>query len=241
MYITEQASPELECAPHKPGSLSDTSIKPTKETYDQLGHAYERLNRDLFGGELPGCLITLQRKRRTYGHFSGGRFARDDGQTTDEIALNPAHFRDRPLPEVLATLAHEMCHLWQHHFGKPGRGRYHNRQWAEKMKEVGLQPTDTGEEGGKETGDRVHHLIVPDEPFDRAVRKLLAKGFAITWTEKPQTAPGPSGENAGEGEEESKSGKRVKYVCPQCDLKAWAKHEAKLVCGEDMAPMSPAE
>lgn len=244
MYTTEHDDPGLECASQPAGSSPNTSIKPTKETYDQLGQACERLNRDLFGGELPGCLITLQRKRRTYGYFSGGRFAREDGQLTDEIALNPAHFRDRPLPEVLATLAHEMCHLWQHHFGKPGRGRYHNRQWAEKMKEVGLQPTDTGEEGGKETGDRVHHLIVPDGPFDRAVRKLLGKGFAITWTERPQMEPAPSGENAGEEEGETpepKSGKRVKYVCPECDLKAWAKHEARLVCGEDMVPMSPAE
>jgi len=30
-----------------------------------------------------------------------------------------------------------MVHDWQKEFGKPGRGRYHNREWAEKMKEIG--------------------------------------------------------------------------------------------------------
>ena len=41
----------------------------------------------------------------------------------------------------------------------------------------------------------------------------------------------------GEDKAESKSGKRVRYVCPHGDMKAWAKHGAKLVCGEHMEPM----
>lgn len=214
--------------------------KPTKETYDAFQQAYEVLNKSLFGGDLPNCLITLQRRKRTQGFFSADRFGREDGRASDEIALNPAHFRNRPVREVLATLAHEMVHLWQHHSGKAGRGRYHNRQWAAKMKEIGLQPTDTGEEGGKETGDKVHHLIVPDGRFERVANRLLARGFSITWTEKPhadEAARSKGGENA-----RSKSGKRVKYVCPHedCDQKAWAKHEANIVCGNHMMPMEPA-
>ena len=218
--------------------------KPTKETYDALQQSYDVLNRSLFKSELPNCLITLQRRKRTYGYFSAERFGREDGHAADEIALNPAHFRDRPVKEILATLAHEMVHLWQHHFGKTGRGRYHNKQWAGKMKEIGLQPTDTGEEGGKETGDKVHHLIMPDGRFDRLTSKLLARGFAITWMEKPRAAPASRSESEGENAgPESKSGKRVKYICTheQCDQKAWAKHEAKLVCGHHMLPMTPAQ
>ena len=145
------------------------SIKPTRETYDPLQQAYENLNRSLFEGELPNCLITLQRSKKSYGYFCGDRFGRADGTLTDEIALNPTHFRDRPQEEVLATLAHEMVHLWQHHFGKPGRGRYHNKEWAEKMRSIGLQPTSTGKDDGAETGDVMGHIIVADGPFDRAV------------------------------------------------------------------------
>ena len=107
------------------------------------------------------------------------------------------------------------------------------------MKEIGLQPTDTGEEGGKETGDKVAHLIVPDGKFDKAVTRLLARDFAITWREKSEA---PQGGVSGDGEaEEKKSGKRVKYVCahPECKLKAWAKHDIKLICGEHMAAMEP--
>ena len=225
----------------EPGIL-DGTIKPTKETYDQIQQAYEVLNRALFKGELPNCLVTLQRRNRTYGYFSGDRFGRSDGLVTDEIALNPRHFHNRPVKEVLATLAHEMAHLWQHHHGKPGRGRYHNREWAERMKAIGLQPTATGEEGGQETGDGVHHYVIPDGPFDAAVNKLLARGFAIAWIEKPRAAK-VAVEEAGEDEKEPaepKSGKRVKYTCPRCNLNAWARHEVRLICGADMTPMDPA-
>ncbi|MCF8884135.1 SprT-like domain-containing protein, partial [Erythrobacter sp. SN021] len=80
-------------------------------------------------------------------------------EITDEIALNPAHFANRKPREVLSTIAHEMVHLWQHHYGSPPRKGYHDKQWAAKMHEIGLIPTDTGEIGGKETGQKVTHLI----------------------------------------------------------------------------------
>ena len=217
--------------------MSDTntqSIKPTRETYDPLQQAYENLNRSLFEGELPNCLITLQRSKKSYGYFCGDRFGRADGTLTDEIALNPTYFRDRPQEDVLATLAHEMVHLWQHHFGKPGRGRYHNKEWADKMRSIGLQPTSTGKDGGAETGDVMDHIIVADGSFDRTVRKMLARGLIVSWTEQPEkhTAPDDDAEDS-----KSKSGKRIRYVCPHGDTKAWAKHGAKLVCGEHMEPM----
>jgi len=217
--------------------------KPTKETYDALQQAYDVLNRSLFKSELPNCLITLQRRKRTYGYFSAERFSREDSYVSDEIALNPAYFRDRSVKETLATLAHEMVHLWQHHFGKAGRGRYHNKQWAETMKAIGLQPTDSGKEDGKETGDKVRHIVMPDERFDRTVNKLLARGFSITWMEKPRVETAGRSQSGGENSgSKSKSGKRIKYICTneQCDQKAWAKHEAKLICGHHMLAMEPA-
>ncbi len=85
---------------------SDTSpIKPTKETYDGFQQTYEVLNIGLFNSELPNCLITLQRRKRTYGFFTGGQFGRKNGMAADEIALNPAHFRERAIENVFATLA----------------------------------------------------------------------------------------------------------------------------------------
>ena len=235
MHIPERARVGQSEAETPMSDSTNQTSKPTRETYDPLQLAYETLNRALFENALPNALITLQRRRHTYGYFVGDRFARADGVVTDEIALNPSHFRDRPVPEVLATLAHEMVHLWQHHFGKPGRGRYHNTEWAEKMKAIGLQPSSTGKDGGEETGDVMDHIIVTDGAFDRTVKKMVAKGFSLSWTEQPDK----SADALREANGESRSGQRVRYVCPHGDTKAWAKHDAKLVCGEHMEPMLP--
>src|ERR1700686_2839600 len=159
MYTPERAGAGQSKEENESSAPANPAIKPTRETYDPLQQAYENLNRSLFEGALPNCLISLQRHKQSYGYFCGDRFGRADGTLTDEIALNPSHFRDRSQEAILSTLAHEMVHLWQHHFGKAGRGRYHNMEWAEKMKSIGLQPTSTGKEGGAETGDVMDHII----------------------------------------------------------------------------------
>ncbi len=159
-------------------------LKPTKQTYDELQTAYMHFNDSLFTGALPSCLITLQRSKRTFGFFSPDRFVSREAEKCDEIAMNPAYFATRSVNEILATLVHEMVHLWQHHNGKPGRGRYHNKQWADKMQHVGLTPTDTGRDGGKMTGDAMQHVIVENGPFDTACNALLTRDFMISWLDR---------------------------------------------------------
>ena len=124
----------------------------------------------------------------------------------------------RPVAEVLSTLAHEMAHLWQHHHGKPGRGRYHNREWAERMKAIGLQPSSTGKEGGQETGDSVSHYIVPGGPFDVAAHELLTTRLRDHLDREAAGSRRAAGRRSAKDPIRSrtkpKSGKRVKYTCP---------------------------
>jgi hypothetical protein len=164
-------------------------------------------------------LVTLQRQSNAFGYFANGRFEnREDRSTTDEIALNPKHIVERPPAETLSTLVHEMVHLKQHHFGNPGRGRYHNKQWADWMSDIGLEPTNTGNPGGKRTGDPVTHYIVEGGAFDRAAQAFLAKNEGLVWGDRlvdPKTG-----------------GKRSKYICPEDKLAAWARPGIRLICGE---------
>jgi predicted SprT family Zn-dependent metalloprotease len=91
---------------------TSAALSPTEATYNAFQAAYDHFNRKLFQNLLPPCLITLSRRdRRTYGHFAPARFREIEGQRrTDEIAMNPQHFLERPMAEVLSTLAHEMAH-----------------------------------------------------------------------------------------------------------------------------------
>jgi predicted SprT family Zn-dependent metalloprotease len=210
--------------------------KPTR-TYTSLDAAYDHFNRELFGGKLPPCLITMQRHKGAYGYFSGDRFASIDNpeEVTDEIALNPAHFASRTPTQTLSTLVHEMVHLWQHRDkkAKPSRNGYHNKQWATKMREIGLIPTDTGQPGGRDTGQKVTHIIEDGGRFDKACTAYLATAPAILYHDR-----------AGDGEaatRKKKAASKTKYTCPVCEMNAWAKPDARLICGDCSEEMEAEE
>jgi SprT-like family len=158
----------------------------TLKEYQGFQKAYDFFNRILFAGSLPQVLVTLQRHANTRGYFSPERFkGRVENAAVHELALNPDTFTGRTDELILSTLTHEMCHVWQETYGEPSRQGYHNREWAMKMREVGLQPTTTGEPGGKETGQAVTHYILPDGRYAQAFAKLADTGFQLRWQSLP--------------------------------------------------------
>lgn len=193
----------------------------TPAQYLAFQEAYYFFNAELFAGSLPYVLVTLQRHAKTRGYFSPERFTgRIAKAAVHELALNPDTFNGRSDEEILSTLAHEMAHVWQQTHGTPPRRSYHDREWAAKMKEIGLQPSTTGEPGGKETGDKVTHYMIPGGPYAKAYAKLKAKGFQLHW----QSAP--AGKDA-----KAKKASKTKFTCPDCGQNAWAKPDALLICG----------
>jgi predicted SprT family Zn-dependent metalloprotease len=196
---------------------------PTRTTYNAFCSAYDFFNVKLFAGRLPRCLVTLQRSRIFYGYFAGKRFGSIDGvEVTDEIAMNPTHFRDRTVEDSLSTLVHEMVHLQQAHFGKPSRAGYHNKEWARMMRDIGLEPSDTGAPGGKDVGQKMSHYILAGGPFARACAELVSSGFALRYVELWRD----------EAVAKKKRDSKTKYTCPSCELNAWAKPDVRLTCYE---------
>ena len=139
--------------------------KPTMQMYAFVQDAYDFFNDRLFAGKLPPCLLTLQREKNTMGYFSSNRWQGGGKQVVHEIALNPAFFITHKPLELMQTLVHEMVHLWQHEFGKPSHRAYHNTEWANKMESIGLMPSDTGEPGGKRTGQRMSDYPIEGGAF----------------------------------------------------------------------------
>src|SRR6185312_13465100 len=123
---------------HGGGQVKD---KITSQQYLDFQNAFDFFNAELFGGALPQVLVTLQRHARARGYFSPERFhGRGNKTTIHEIALNPDCFCDSSDEYILSTLVHEQAHLWQQAHGNPPRRCYHDKEWAAKMKEIGLQP-----------------------------------------------------------------------------------------------------
>lgn len=229
-------------------SITVYSMRPTDDTYSELQAAFDHFNTQLFGNNLAPCLLTLQREKKTYGYFSAQRFVRRvDGAKTDEIALNPAYFGIVPITTVMQTIVHEMVHLWQHYFGRPGRRRYHNREWGAKMEAIGLMPSDTGKPGGKKTGECMADYPIEGGRFQAACEKLLTQDFRISWADRfPARHVAAqileavtAGEIAGAkgigirlAEESPNKPTREKYTCPTCGTNVWGKPALKLICGE---------
>jgi hypothetical protein len=193
----------------------------TQAEYRSFQQAYDFFNRELFGGSLPAVLVTLQRHAKAYGYFAPERFiGRMEKEEAHELAMNPDHF-GRTDELILSTLVHEMVHVWQQAHGTPPRRSYHDRQFAAKMKEVGLQPSTTGQPGGKETGQTMSHYIIKGGPFAKAFAKLAATGFKLRWQSRP----------FGDPERKKKRASKTKFTCPDCAQNAWAKPDALLICG----------
>jgi SprT-like family len=206
-------------------------IDPTKSTYFSLVQSYDFLNNRLFAGRLPHCLVTLQRKANCNGYFAGDRFAtRDGAHFTDEIALNPSTFKERSVESILSTLAHEMVHLEQHHFGKPGKGGYHNKEWGDWMKRIGLKPVSI-DQPGKETGAKVTHEIIDGGMFYHACADLVTRGITIGYVEAWSEG----------GAAVARRKLKVKYTCQECGTNCWAKPDAHFICGECDQPLEAEE
>lgn len=200
------------------------SINPTIATYQTLQKAYDFFNRELFSGELPACLITMQRHRNAKGYFCAEMFesrGEEDKHRIHEIAMNPTYFYERSDEDILSTLVHEMVHLWQQEKGKPSRGRYHNSEWADKMEDIGLIPSDTEEEGGARTGPRMSHYIDKDGRFKMYIDIFIEQNEKLNYQDRPVPKAKKAKKN------------KVKYTCPKCLLNAWGKPGIELLCGAD--------
>ncbi|MEN8129334.1 MAG: sprT domain-containing protein [Pseudomonadota bacterium] len=206
---------------------TEVNLDPTDELNRQLKTPFVFFKRELFGDELPDCVLTLtHQSRRTLGYFRPNGFKHKDGTVTDEIAMNARIFLFDDLSYVLSIEVHEMAHMWKHHFGKKRtKGGYHCKEWGVKMDELGLPPSNTGKSGGKRTGYQMMHYIEKDGPFDLACQKLLSQGFAMSWGFAQQQVI-----NRKRSPQDQKRKFKTKYTCAVCGLNAWAKPDAKLAC-----------
>jgi predicted SprT family Zn-dependent metalloprotease len=199
-------------------SVPYETINESHEIYEALHSAYEHFNRTLFEAMLPPCIIVLHRKRGAFGYYCPDRFESRDGEKRlDEIALNPEGLKREEIKSI-STLVHEMAHLWQFTYGTPSRKGYHNKQWGDFMESIGLMPSDTAEPGGRRTGQKVSHYIIPNGAYETNFYKWDMHG-RINWAAIPTEAL-PQQRNM-----------KTKYACT-CGFNVWGRPKLHLACLE---------
>ncbi|MDB4306079.1 SprT-like domain-containing protein [bacterium] len=216
------------------------------EFHRDLQYAYDGFNTVLFEGKLPGAFWTTIQKRSVLAHYKPKAWVQGNrgNGIVDEIMINPDYLPIIGLEDFLSSIVHEQAHQYQHHHGTAPRPGYHDEEFAGIMERIGLQPSNTGKEGGKRVGQSMDHYIIGGGLFDIAVKKMIGEGFALSWVGAVHELHGigvdyvpglKSGKTADVGEKpKKKKPTRGKFVCPVegCKETAQAKFTANIMCGE---------
>lgn len=200
----------------------------TKNQYKKLNDFFHYYNNVLFESTLPECIISFDRNRKYLGTFRPDKWKKkgQENQPIHEINLNPkALALDSKF--LHSIFVHELCHLQDQVFGKGAKWGYHTKKWGILMKAVGLYPSSTGEIGGKETGRRVSHYIIPNGKFENAFEAISSKD--ITRIELPYDPYDIQPITRLPSYKTTRSGIKTKYVC-KCGSKVWGKSGLDFAC-----------
>ena len=205
----------------------------TSRTAGYLEKIFRALNADWFGGELEEPVITIQSTPRAYGHVTVAKTWRRKDEYRHELNIG-AETLDRPIENVVATLMHEMVHLYNLAHGVQDCSRggiYHNRKFKEEAERRGLHI---------ERHDTYGWTIT--EPTDALMEYILEQGWSevmmnrgFSWTPPPSTG-GKAGNGGTVTPPKAKSSTR-KYQCPCCKNSVRATKAVNILCGDCMVQM----
>ena len=191
------------------------------EQYKILQDIYDYFNSCFFDNQLPEIvfIINYRKNQSNLGYFHPTKLKQGD-KLMSIISLNPDRF-DRENIEIIATLVHEMCHVW--HFycceKKLKSNGYHDRLWGQKMESIGLTPSNTGEPGGKKTGRNIHHIIEKNGQFEIKAKQFIAKHNNIFLFQGIANLKEKSVANRN----------KIKYTC-SCGIKLYSQPDLEAIC-----------
>lgn len=207
----------------------------TSRTAGYLEKIFRALNADWFGGELEEPIITIQSTPRAYGHVTVAKTWKRKDDWRHELNLG-AETLGRPIEDVVATVMHEMVHLYniQHNVQDCSRGgAYHNKRFKEEAERRGLAIEHHPTYGWTIT-----------EPGEALIDYIINQGWEDICINRGHdwTPPASGGSKAGsggagpDGQTAKKSSTR-KLVCPKCGQSVRATKTVNILCGDCMERM----
>lgn len=190
-----------------------------------LEQAFDVLNDIYFNDELPRVVITIQSSPKTNGHITTEKIWNGENDSYYEINISAEHL-NRTCEEVLATLVHEMVHLYCMERGiadTSKNGRYHNKHFK-----VECEKRDLHIEYAKYIG---YSVTSPTENFIKNLKNnnLICDLSLVRKTGEEQVST-----TGGNGRQKSST---RKYVCPSCGISVRATKEVYIICKLCMSDM----
>jgi hypothetical protein len=201
-----------------------------KREYAMLQSAYDFFNAKFFDSRLPKVFFTIDwHNKKSNGYFCPHKLVnKEDAEAKAKasvIALNPDYLA-RDVYEVLATLVHEMCHVWEfEEFIKDPYKltSYHSKRFEKKLSECNLKAVINNKSRSSCS------TVIPDDGIFKGIADeyLKTKEFlSIASTNAIKT----EGDKA--AEKKAKAKNKTKYVCTGCETNVWGKAGLNLHCNE---------
>ena len=111
-----------------------------KRVAGYLDKIFNLLNETYFENALSKPVITIQSTPRAYGHVSCAKVWTSDEERRHELNIG-AGTLNRNIEDVVATMLHEMVHLWNMQQGVQDcsrGGAYHNKKFKEEAEKRDL-------------------------------------------------------------------------------------------------------
>lgn len=182
----------------------------------RLEEAYAVLNRNYFNSALPMVMITIQSSLKTFGHCTTKKIWASGEERYYELNLSAEHI-SRPIENVLATLVHEMVHIYcmeNRIKDTSNHNRYHNKNFKEEAEKRDLKIDYAPSIGWSVTN--------PTEAF---IQNIKVWGLYDA-CENYRLGAVMGGRN---GKTRKPSSTR-KYQCPQCGISVRATKDVNILC-----------
>lgn len=213
-------------------------MKKTTRTSRSAGYLekmFRQLNADSFGGELEEPIITIQTTPGAYGHVTVGKTWKKGqaGEWRHELNI-AADWLDRPIENVVATMVHEMVHLYNIQQGVQDcsrGGSYHNKKFKEEA-EKHMLIIERDEKYGwtitKPTEELLDYIIKQGwEEFQ------MCRGFGWVPTGAGGAKDGdkPTGKPVKPtGTTKPKGPNSRRYICPGCGAIVRTTRDMEIIC-----------
>lgn len=209
----------------------------TSRTAGYLEKIFRALNADSFNGELDEPIITIQDTPTAYGHVTVWKTwsVKENRQRELNIAAGTLQ---RPIEDVVATMLHEMVHLYnlQHEIQDCSRGgTYHNKKFRDEAQKHMLQIEHHEKYGWtitKPTEELIDYII--NKGWEEIMMNRTSLPFSIGGGNSSGSSDKSTGTAATE-KPKTKSNSR-KYVCPKCKAIIRATRTVNVICGDCNIP-----
>lgn len=194
-----------------------------------LNKIFAALNATYFENALAKPVITIQSTPRAYGHVSVVKVWHSDEEERHELNIG-AGTLNRPIENVVATMLHEMVHLYcmQNGIKDTSRGlTYHNKNFKREAEKRDLHI---------EHDPRIGWSCTEPTPalVEWCINQQLDE-IRVCRMDAIRTVPpagGTNGSPTSDPRPPKKPSSTRKYICPCCGSSVRATRDIKLICGE---------